>query len=105
VSTPDSAVTASSDIDPCPHCGTTAGVRLITSNPPKVQAWSCVACGTQWAVSVVNPHLYLNRLTAAVELAAARSVLREIIALADGEQTLTDAELRARLVQLAGLMR
>ncbi|HEX6405178.1 MAG TPA: hypothetical protein VF003_18795 [Pseudonocardiaceae bacterium] len=103
MSAPDIVVTDSSDIDPwCPYCGSTVGVRLITSNPPKVQAWSCGACGTDWAVSVVNPRPYLNHLVAAVELAAARSVLRQIIALADEAPALTDDQLRAQLARLAG---
>ncbi|HEX6402592.1 MAG TPA: hypothetical protein VF003_05440 [Pseudonocardiaceae bacterium] len=93
------------DIDPCPHCGTTAGVRLTTNNPPKVRAWSCAACGTDWAVSVVNPHLYLDGLTAAVDLAAARRVLRQLVTLASEAPTLTDAQLRTRLVALAGSLR
>ena len=81
------------DFDPCPYCDTTAGVQPITSNP-KVQAWSCTACGTQWAISVVNPRPYVDRLTATV-------VLRQLTALADKAPTLTNAELRARLVALA----
>ena len=97
--------TDTSDIDPCPYCGTTAGVRLVTSNPPKVQAWSCAACGTQWAVSVVNPRPYLNGLTAAVELAPARSVLRQLVDLASEAPELSDTQLRARLVQLVGWLR
>jgi hypothetical protein len=78
---------------------------VTTDNPPKVQAWSCAACGTQWAVSVINPRPYLDHLTAAVELAAARSVLRRLITLAELAPTLSDVELRARLVALAGRLR
>jgi ribosomal protein L37AE/L43A len=68
VSTPDSTVTDISDIDPCPDCGTTLGVQLINDNPPKVRAWSCAACGTDWAISVVNPRYYVDQLAAVVVL-------------------------------------
>jgi ribosomal protein L37AE/L43A len=97
VSTPDSAGTDTSDIDPCPHCDTTAGVRLISS-PPKVWAWSCAACGTRWVMSVVNPHLYLDRLAEAVaEAGRLRWLLRQVVQLADDAPTITDEQLRIRL--------
>jgi transposase-like protein len=106
VSTPDRVGTdTSSDIDPCPYCGATSGVQPTAGTSPKVQAWSCTACGTQWAISVVNPRPYFDRLAAAVELAAARSMLRQVIALVDQAPGLTDAQLRTRLVVLAGLVR
>jgi ribosomal protein L37AE/L43A len=105
VSTPDSAVTDSSEVDPCPYCGTTTGVQPITSNPPKVQAWSCAACGTQWAVSVVNPRPWIDHLTAAVELAAARSLLRQIVDLASEAPRLSDTQLRTQLLALVGRLR
>jgi hypothetical protein len=54
---------------------------------------------------VVNPHLYLNHLSATVELAAARSVLRQIVDLASEAPRLTETQLRARLVALAGSAR
>src|SRR5262249_5456369 len=44
---------------------------------------------------------YLDHLTASVELAAACSVLREVIALADQAPVLTDEQLRFRLLVLA----
>jgi hypothetical protein len=68
-----------------------------------VQAWSCSECGTNWAVSVVfpRPYRYLDRLTATVELAAARSVLRRVIALTEEAPALSDEELQARLLALA----
>jgi hypothetical protein len=50
---------------------------------------------------VVNPRPFLDHLTATVELAAVRSVLREIIALAEQAPALPDDQLRARLVDLA----
>lgn len=99
MSAPDSAD------DACPYCGSTAGVRLVTSNPPKVQAWSCAACDTQWAVSVVNPRPWLDHLTAVVELAVARSLLRQIVDLAREAPELSDTQLRTRLLALAGRLR
>ncbi|MGH3825276.1 MAG: hypothetical protein ACRDRA_20920 [Pseudonocardiaceae bacterium] len=92
--------TEATDI-PCPSCGTTTGVRLVTGTPPKVRVWSCAACRTDWAITVVNPRPFLDRLTATVELAAARPVLREIITLADQASTLTDDQLQFRLRALA----
>jgi hypothetical protein len=76
-------------------------VQLITGTSPRVQAWSCAVCGTNWATTTVNPR-YGDRLAATVEqLHAARSVLRQVITLADDADTLTDQELRARLLTLA----
>jgi hypothetical protein len=88
-------------VDPCPHCGTTTGVQLVTDTPPRVRAWSCTACDTNWAITDVKPRRFLDHLTATVELAAARSVLREIITLADQATMLTDEQLRFRLRALA----
>ena len=89
------------DINPCPSCGTTTGVQSITGTFPRVRAWACAACRTKWAIAVVNPRPFLERISATVELAAARSVLREIIALADQVAGLTDEQLRVRLLALA----
>ncbi|MGH3815074.1 MAG: hypothetical protein ACRDUV_21955 [Pseudonocardiaceae bacterium] len=61
----------------------------------------CAACGLHWATTVVNPRPFLDQLTATVELAAARSVLREIITLVDQAPVLTDEQLRFRLLALA----
>jgi hypothetical protein len=80
-------------------------VRLITGTPPRVQAWSCSACRTDWAITVVNPRPFLDHLATTVELAAVRSVLREIIALAEQAPALPDDQLRARLVDLARTVR
>ncbi len=49
-------------------------------------------------VALVNPQLYLDRLAASVDL-------RQIITLADQAPGLTDEQLRARLVALAGCAR
>lgn len=40
----------------CPGCGATSGVQPQPA-PPKVQAWTCTACGMEWAITCVNPHL------------------------------------------------
>ena len=94
-------VTGPADLDPCPFCGTTTKVQSITGTSPRVRAWSCAACRTNWAVTGVNPRPFLDHLTAAVELAAARSVLREIITLAEQVPGLTDEQLRFHLRALA----
>lgn len=97
-------VTGTTDPDPCPYCGTTHGVQP-TPAPPTVTAWTCTACGTDWAISVVNPHL---RTTYPADLAATaheirrlRRTLRGIITLADDAPELADPELRDRLLTLA----
>ncbi len=89
------------DIDPCPHCGGISGVQPITGTSPRIRAWSCAACRTNWAATTVSQR-YFDRLAATVEqLHTARSVLRQVITLADDADTLTDQELRARLLTLA----
>ena len=73
-------------IDPCPSCETTTGVQRITNTPPTVQAWSCTKCGTDWAISVVNPLLrsaYLAELAATKrKIGRLHWTLRQIFALA-----------------------
>jgi hypothetical protein len=93
---------ASTEIDPCPHCGDTSDMQVITNTAPTAQAWKCGACGTEWAITVVNPCSYLDYLAATVELAGTRSALRALLSLADDAPGLTDAELRSRLMVLAG---
>ena len=67
-----------------------------------VQAWCCSVCATQWALTTTNPQLYLDHLTATVEqLDAARSILREVVALAADAPQLADVEIRDRLLTLA----
>ncbi|MGH3765365.1 MAG: hypothetical protein ACRDS0_06965 [Pseudonocardiaceae bacterium] len=61
--------TSPADLESCPYCGGTSGVQVITDTPPKVQGWSCSACGTEWWISVVNPHL---RGACLVDLLSAR---------------------------------
>ncbi|MGH3769032.1 MAG: hypothetical protein ACRDS0_31660 [Pseudonocardiaceae bacterium] len=86
----------------CPGCGHLEGVEL-TSATARVVAWTCTRCGMGWAHSVVNPcqRPFLDHLAGTVELAVARSTLREVCALADQAPGLTDTDLRARLLALA----
>lgn len=101
MSPPDRAVSDISDIG-CPCCGGTSRVRQVTNTAPRVQGWSCLECGTDWWVGVVNPHRwYLNYLARSVQIAVARSVLRQVINLADQAPTLPNDHLRARLAALA----
>jgi hypothetical protein len=51
----------------CPGCGDTIGVQPTPGISPRVKAWSCTACRTDWAITVVNPRPYFDRLTATVE--------------------------------------
>jgi hypothetical protein len=86
----------------CPGCGDTTGVQPTPGISPRVKAWSCTACRTDWAITVVNPRPYFDRLAATVEqLGATRSVLRAVVTLAEDAATLSDQELRARLLALA----
>ncbi len=83
-----------------PRCGHLEGVEL-TSATARVIAWTCTRCRMDWAISVASPQPFLDHLAGTVELAAARSTLRDVITLADQAPGLTDQELRARLVALA----
>jgi hypothetical protein len=97
-----STVTGTTNIDPCPYCGTSDGVQPQPA-PPTVQAWKC-ACGLDWAISVVNPHLRSTHLAdlaaAADEIARLRWKLAQVIAVADQAPGLTDEQLRTRVVAL-----
>ena len=55
----------------------------------------------EWVILMVNPRPFLDLLVAMVELAAARSVFRELIRLADQAPGLTEEQLRFRLLALA----
>jgi hypothetical protein len=50
----------SAEVDPCPGCGATSDVKVITGTSPRVQAGKCGACGTEWAVTVGQPTLVLG---------------------------------------------
>lgn len=40
----------------CPGCGALDDMQSQPA-PPKVQAWTCTACGMNWACMVVNPYV------------------------------------------------
>lgn len=89
-------VTTEADRGCCPSCDSTSDVRR-TACTPAVDAWSCAACGMDWAVTVVNPRPdpFLQRLAGEV---TARSVLREVDALVKEAPGMSDGALRARLI-------
>ncbi|MGH3833898.1 MAG: hypothetical protein ACRDRS_26240, partial [Pseudonocardiaceae bacterium] len=70
-----------------------------------IQTWSCTTCGLNWVISLINPHLrpaHLVDLAAAVEeISRLRATLRQVITLVDDALTLTDQQLRDRLLTLA----
>lgn len=68
-----------SGVDPCPCCGGTSGVKVITGTNPR-------------------PQLFLDRLTATV-------VLRQVIALEEQAPGLSDDQLWVRLAGLARVAR
>jgi hypothetical protein len=47
-----STVTDPTEADTCPGCGATHGVQPTPA--PKVQAWTCTACGQHWATTAIN---------------------------------------------------
>ncbi|MGH3721459.1 MAG: hypothetical protein ACRDRI_21945 [Pseudonocardiaceae bacterium] len=88
----------------CPGCGATTGVLRTTGTAPTIQTWSCTTCGLNWVISVVNPHLrpaHLADPAAAGEIGRLHWALRQVITLADDAPTLTDEQLRDRLLTLA----
>jgi ribosomal protein L37AE/L43A len=102
-----STVTDPTDDEACPGCGATSGVQSMPA-PLKVQAWTCTACRTNWAITTVNPspQPFFDRLAATVEqLGATRSRLRQVCALPDDAATITDQQLRDRLLALASWAR
>lgn len=87
----------------CVYCGDISEVQRITGASPRVQAWLCSECDTRWATTTVNPQLHLDRLATTVkQLNTAKALLRQVITLADDADALSDLELRARLLALAG---
>jgi hypothetical protein len=90
------------DIESCPKCGETSGVKVVPDTPPKVWAWSCGDCGTQWWITIVNPHprrVFLDQRAMDV---VAWSVLHEVTTLAEQVDTLTKGQLLARLLNCWG---
>src|SRR5262249_52372296 len=84
-----SMVVASTSVDRCPCCGRTSCAQPISGIFPGVHVWRCAACGTNRAVTMVNPCPLLERPAWTVELTAARPVLWNVIILADQAPTLT----------------
>jgi hypothetical protein len=82
------------------YCETTTGVQSITGMPPRVGAWSCTRCGTQWVITVMSPRPRGDDPAAMAEHLDAVSLLRRVITLADGAPRFTDEQLRDRLVAL-----
>ncbi|MBV8543049.1 MAG: hypothetical protein JO364_13825 [Pseudonocardiales bacterium] len=87
----------------CPGCGATTGVLRTTGTAPTIRTWSCTTYGLNWMISAVNPHLrpaHLADLAAAEDIGRLRWALRQVITLADDAPTLTDRQLRDRLLTL-----
>jgi hypothetical protein len=80
----------------------------LTSATSRVTAWTCT-CGLSRATSLVKPHLrpqYPVSIAAALdEISRLRRTLAQVITLADDAPTLTDDQLRDRLLTLAGWLR
>ncbi|MGH3771417.1 MAG: hypothetical protein ACRDRW_08495 [Pseudonocardiaceae bacterium] len=88
----------------CPGCGATTGVLRTTGTAPPIHTWSCMTCGLNWVISAVNPHprpTHLADLAAAGEIRRLRHTPRQVITLADDAPTITDQQLRDRLLTLA----
>jgi hypothetical protein len=77
-------------------------VQPIPGISPKVKAWSCT-CGTNWAITSTPRPAYLIDLCAAVEeIGRLRwRLAAQIVALADAAPTITNEQLRDRLLALA----
>jgi hypothetical protein len=92
---------------PCPYCGTITGVRQ-TSDTGHIQAWACDHCDTDWAFTLPETRaaVLLSDLGAAAqEIRRLRWALAQVITLADEMPTLTDVELRTRLLALVSCAR
>jgi hypothetical protein len=71
-----STATDPTEARPCPGCGALHGVQP-TPAPPRVTAWTCTACGMDWATAVVNPLSIVGVLpTPQLHTAALLAVLR-----------------------------
>jgi hypothetical protein len=88
---------------PCPYCGATSGVRQ-TGDTGRIQAWSCDHCDTDWAFTVPDSRtaaLLGDLGAAAQEIRRLRWTLAQVVALADAAPTITNEQLRDRLLALA----
>ncbi len=94
--------TVTDTAEPCPYCRTSDRTRR-TADTGRVRAWSCDRCDTDWAFTVPD-----SRTAAALadlgavaqEIWRLRWALAQVITLADEMPTLTDVELRTRLLTL-----
>ena len=93
-----SVVAGPGDMESCPYCGGTSGVTVIPDTSPEVPGWSCAECATEWWITAVGPHPRRPFLDQLAEDLAARAVLREVLALKEQADTLTDGQLLARLI-------
>lgn len=90
----------------CPCCGA-SDRTWQTADTGRTQAWACERCRTNWAVCLVGPGsraaARLSEVGAATqEIRWLRGTLYQLIALADEAIGLSDHQLRARLLALAG---
>jgi ribosomal protein L37AE/L43A len=100
----NTSVTATDTTDACPYCRTSDRIRQ-TSDTDRVQAWSCDHCGTDWAYSLPDTRAAVLPTTdlgaVAQEIGRLRWIVRQLCALVDDAPTITNAELRDRLLALA----
>lgn len=90
----------------CPCCGASHRIWQ-TADTGRTQAWTCQRCGTNWAVCLVGSGsraaARLSEVDAVTqEIRWLRGTLHQLIALADEATGLSDHQLRARLLALAG---
>lgn len=101
---PANTSTTATDSEACPYCGTSDRTRP-TTDTGRVRAWVCDHCSTDWAYTVPDSRAAVLLTTdlgaVAREIGRLRWALRQVIALADDAPTITDVELRARLLTLA----
>ncbi len=100
-----STATDPTEAQPCPGCGATHGVQPKAA-PPKVDAWTCTACGMNWAVTVVNPALSIVGLlpTAQLRTAALLAVLRtEVTQRAKEHPAMSDTIVCFRVTELVNI--
>jgi hypothetical protein len=86
----------------CPYCVASDGVRRAV-DAGRIQAWACARCDTDWAFTAPDSHTAaaLGDLGAvAQEISRLRWTLAQVITLASEMPTLTDVELRTRLLTL-----
>jgi ribosomal protein L37AE/L43A len=101
---PVSTSTTVTATEACPYCRTSDRTRR-TADTGRVRAWSCDHCDTDWAYTVPDTRAAVLLTTdlgaAAQEIGRLRWIMRQVCALADDSPTITDVELRARLLTLA----